>query len=203
VDKPCPPREKSVRGEVGLAAGLVTPLAEDIAWGGALLVGFRRPTGGPSARVAAGYWDAGRVPIGHELRAQVWSLGVSLCPFEVGLASWLSLPLCATGEVGPVALSGVGSAAASDAANEDAGATTDDGDRANLYLWSTLGVATRLRFEHRWLFAEIEPNLVFPLLHHPVYVHQPSSEASEQQDSGQVGGWVALKVHLNVGVAFP
>lgn len=203
LGKPCPPHEKGIRGEVGLAAGVVTPLAEDIAWGGALLVGFTRPRGGPSARFSAGYWDAGRVPIGHQLQAQLWSVGLSLCPFAIGLTSWLSLPLCGTAEVGQVALSGLDSAAASAAANEDAATPIDTNDRANLYLWGTLGVATRLRFEHRWLFAEVEPNLVFPLLHHPVYVHQPSSDMSEQQDSGQVGGWVALKVHLNVGVAFP
>lgn len=198
--KPCPPSEPALRGEVGLGAGVVTPLAEDIAWGGALLVGFTTPAGSPSARVAVGYWDAGSVPIGHDLRAQLWSLGVSVCPFALGFTSWLTLPLCATGEVGPVALSGVGSAA------NDAGAAgtgTPAEDRANLYLWSSLGVAARLRFESSWLFAELEPNLIFPLFYHPVYVHQPSSEASERQDAGQVGQWVALKAHLNVGMVFP
>ena len=183
-----------LRGELGVAAGLVTPLAEDLAWGGALLVGFTTTTGGPSARLAVGYWDAGSVPMGHDLRAQLWSVGVSLCPFRLGFTSWLSLPLCATGEVGPVALSGVG-AVADDAAS--------DADRANLYLWSSLGVSTRLRAENSWIFAELEPNLVFPLFYHPVYVHQPGDVASERQDAGQVGQWVALKAHLNLGIVFP
>ncbi|HEY6726215.1 MAG TPA: hypothetical protein VI197_19400 [Polyangiaceae bacterium] len=196
-EKPRAPSPPTVRGEVGAAGGIVAPLAEDIAWGGALLVGFTTPAGNRSARVAVGYWDAGNVPIGHDLRAQLWSLGVSLCPFSIRLTPWLALPLCATGEVGPVALSGVGAAAA-DAGEEDGGQ-----DRANLYLWSSAGVAARLRLESGWLFAELEPNLVFPLFYHPVYVHQPSLEASERQEAGQVGEWVALKAHLNVGMVFP
>jgi len=195
------PSPTALRGELGVAAGLVTPLAEDIAWGGALLVGFTSATGSPSGRLAVGYWDAGTVPMGHALRAQLWSVGVSLCPFRVGFTSWLSLPVCATGEVGPVALSGVGSVTDDVSGDEAAGA--DDADRANLYLWSSLGVSTRLRAENSWLFAELEPNLVFPLFYHPVYVHQPSSEASERQDAGQVGQWVALKAHLNLGIVFP
>ncbi|HEU5076967.1 MAG TPA: hypothetical protein VFU02_22410 [Polyangiaceae bacterium] len=199
--KPCAPGEPPLRGELGLSAGVVTPLAEDIAWGGALLVGFTTPAGSPSGRIAVGYWDAGSVPVGHDLRAQLWSLGVSFCPVALRFTSWLTLPLCATGEVGPVALSGLGSAAAD--ADSDPAASAGGEDRANLYLWSSLGVATRLRFESSWLFAELEPNLVFPLFYHPVYVHQPSSEASERQDAGQVGRWMALKAHLNVGVVFP
>ena len=138
--------------------------------------------------------------MGHDLRARLWSVGVSLCPFRVGFTSWLSLPLCATGEIGPAALSGVGSVA--DEATDDEAAGSDD-DRANLYLWSSLGVSARLRAENSWLFAELEPNLVFPLFYHPVYVHQPSSEASERQDAGQVGQWGALKAHLNLGIVFP
>ena len=197
--QPCPASEPTLRGEVGLAAGVVTPLAEDIAYGGALLVGFTTPTGSASGRVAVGYWDAGSVPIGHDLRAQLWSLGVSLCPYAVRFTSWLTLPLCATGEIGPVALSGIGSAAE----GEDGEATDDDADRANLYLWSSLGVAPRLRFQGSWLFAELEPNLIFPLFRHPVYVHQPGTEASERDDAGQVGQWMALKAHLNVGIVFP
>jgi hypothetical protein len=195
--KPCGPSQPTLRGEVGVAAGIVTPLAKDVAFGGALLVGFTTPAGNRSARVAVGYWDAGKVPMGHDLRAQLWSLGVSLCPVSIGFTRWLTLPLCATGEVGPVALSGIGAAAAEEA-GEDA---NGDGDRANLYLWSSAGVAARLRLESGWLFAELEPNLVFPLLHHPVYILQPSSGESELQ--GQVGQWVALKAHLNLGIVFP
>lgn len=197
--KPCPPSKPTLRGEVGVALGVVTPFADDIAWGGALLVGFTTPDGSPSGRVAAGYWDAGTVPIGHDLRGQLWSLGVSVCPWAFEFTSWLTLPLCATGEVGPVALSGVRSAV--DAANDAAGSTGED--HANLYLWSSLGVAARLRFETRWLFVELEPNLIFPLFYHPVYVHQPASEALERKEAGQVGQWAALKAHLNVGIVFP
>jgi hypothetical protein len=186
-----------------VAAGIVFPLAEDVAWGGALLVGFRRPTGGLSGRIAVGYWDAGTIPIGSSLRAQLWSLGVSLCPFEFALTDWLSVPLCATGEVGPVALSGVGSAETAAGDTGASASTTEVEDQANLYLWASLGVAPRLRVEGRWLFAEIEPNLVFPLLRHPVSVHKPSDETSERQEVGQVGGWVALKAHLNAGFIFP
>ncbi len=199
--RPCPPRDKTIRGELGWAAGIVNPLADDVAWGGALLAGFTTRTGSPSARLAVGYWNAGTVPVGHALRAQLWSLGASACPFRLNLSPWLALPLCATAEVGSVALSGVGSAAADTTA---ASATASESeDRANLYLWSSLGVAARLRMESHWLFVEIEPNLVFPLLHYPVYVHQPGSEASERQDAGQVGRWLALKAHLNAGIIFP
>jgi len=201
---PASPRDPSpsaLRGELGVAAGLVTPLAEDVAWGGALLVGFTTVAGSPSGRLAVGYWDAGTVPMGHDLRARLWSMSVSLCPFRVGFTRWLSLPLCATGEIGPVALSGVGSA--TEDATGEAGGGTEDADRANLYLWSSLGVSARLRAENSWLFAELEPNLVFPLFYHPVYVHQPGSEASERQDAGQVGQWGALKAHLNLGIVFP
>lgn len=194
---PLPPGEPLLRGEVGVAAGLVAPLAEDIAWGGALLVGFTTPAGNRSARVAMGYWDAGRVPIGHDLRAQLWSLSVSVCPFAIPFTRWLTLPLCVTGELGPVALSGVGAADAT-AADEAAGR-----DHANLYLWSSLGAAARLRLSNDWLFAELEPNLIFPLFRHPVYVHEAARDPSERQDAGEVGQWVALKAHLNVGLVFP
>jgi hypothetical protein len=181
----------------------VTPLADDIAWGGALLVGFTSSRGTPSARVAVGYWNAGIAPIGHTLRAQLWSVGASACPLTIDLSSGFMLPFCATAELGRVALSGLGSAAAS----SEPDASAEGEDRANLYLWASLGLATRLRWVSRWsrpwLFVEIEPNLLFPLLRHPVYVHQPSSEMSERQDAGQVGRWVALKAHLNAGVVFP
>lgn len=217
--KPCPPpararepatpsttkprsTEEPLRGEVGLGAGLVAPLAENIAWGGTLFVGFLSPDTNLSGRLTAGYWNAGRVPIGYALDAELWSLTAAICPLALELNRWLTLPFCATAELGTVALSGVGSSTEADASG-DGSTSAGDNDRANLYLWSSLGVAPRLRLERRWLFAEIEPNLVFPLLRHPVYVHQPGNETSERENAGQVGGWVALKAHLNVGIVFP
>lgn len=198
--QPCPEEAAGISGELGVSGGLIHPLADDTAWGGALLVGFTNAGGAPSARVSAGYWNAGLTPVGHTLRAQLWSVSAAVCPWSIAWGGGFTQPFCATGEVGRVALSGVGSAAA-DSPDADDAAT--DEDRANLYLWGSVGVATRLRWETGWLFAEIEPNLLFPLLRHPIYVHQPSSETSERQDAGQVGRWVALKAHLNAGIVFP
>lgn len=201
---PVAPRPKSVRGELGVGLGGVAPIAGDVAWGGALFAGFRGVRSeGPSGRLAMGYWSAGRVPLGAALRAQAWSLGVSLCPVELRVSRAISLPLCAMADVGQVAISGFGAAAQGGESSDTPGAAPLDGDRANLYLWSMLGVAARLRVKSGWLFAELDPNLAMPLLRHPVYGHQPSSEASDRQLMGRVGQWFALKALVDVGVAFP
>ena len=200
--KPRPIRSQTIHGEVGVGVGRLEPLAEGVGWGGALLVGFRGPRGSASARASVGYWDAGAVPMGYGLRAQLWSLGVSACPFEFSLGNALTIPLCATAELGQVALSGFGSTAQGGAPADPLDGTPEQGDRANLYLWSALGVALRVRLSSRWLFAEFEPNLIFPLLRHPVYGHQPSSETSDKLLLGQVGRWYAGRAMVNVGVVF-
>ncbi len=195
-------RRKSLRGEIGLGGGGVGRVAEDIAWGGQIFAGFRSEAAGMSGRVATGYWYAGRLPVGYRLRAQMWSLGLSFCPYEIGLQPVVTIPLCATGEFGQVAISGFGTAAPGGAPADPDATTASDGDHANIYPWGALGIAPRLRFSMLWLFAEIEPNLSFPLLRHPMYTHQPGRATSERELTGQVGPWLVLKALVNVGLEF-
>lgn len=203
AQSPCPPREVAIQGEVGVSAGGMGPLAEEIAWGGALILGFRNERGIPSARLSVGYWKAGRVPLGVDLRAQAWTTGASLCPFELGLSRLIAVPLCATAEVGQVAISGFHTASQRSSPDNAEETAADDGDHANLYLWTAFGVAARLRLRSRWLFTEFEPSLAFPVLRHSVYTHQPSSETTERQLMGRVGQWYALRALVNAGFVFP